>query len=172
MRKSAFIFGFLIILSCSTQTISTDFDRNQDFSLIKDYHFEWLDSSASELDVNRIQTAIQNELNNKSMSYNPNSSNKIIIKLEKFISESQNSNIGIGIGGGGGGFGTSVGIGVPITSEKLNQNYLISLYNNVNQLVWQGKLDIKMSTNGGPDLLDSNIQKGIQKIFKKYPFAK
>ena len=126
----------------------------------------------SELDIQRIQSAIQQELALKGMAFNENSAVKIKIVPEEFISEKQDSQVGIGVGGGNYGFGTSVGMSIPINSEKLNQQYLVSIFNAENQLVWDGRLDIQMPANANPETIDANVKKGVQKLFKKYPPAK
>lgn len=165
------IFAGLMI-SCSTQTVSVDYDRNQDFNLLQDYRIEFQENSLNELNIQRIQTALQKELALKGMNFNENSAVKILISPEEFISETQSSQVGIGVGGGNRGFGTSVGIGIPINSEKLNQLYMISLFNAENQLVWEGRLDLQMPINANSVKIEENIQKGIQKLFKKYPPSK
>lgn len=169
MKKLSFLFGLLLIASCATQTVSVDYDRTQDFSLIGDYKFETAENSMSELDISRIQTAIQNELSGKSMKMNPDSENRLLIKPEEYMSESQNSSVGIGVGGGSGNFGTSIGVGIPITKKKLNQRYLVSIYNQDGNLVWDGRLEIQMPANGSSSMLESAIEKGVQKLFKNYP---
>lgn len=172
MKNLALAFIGFLIFSCSTQTVSVDYDRNQDFSQLKDFHYEFAENSMSELDLHRIQNAVNQELNLKGMSFNENSEVKIKIIPEEYISESRDSNVGIGVGGGSYGFGTSVGMSIPINSEKLNQQYLVSIYNSENQLVWDGRLEIQMPANAGPETIDANVQKGVQKLFKKYPPSK
>ena len=172
MKNLALVFIVFWIVSCSTQTVSIDYDRNQDFSQLKDYRFELVENSMSELDMNRIQNAINQELSLKGMVFNENSAVKIKIVPEEYISETRDSNVGIGVGGGSYGFGTSVGMSIPINSEKLNQQYLVSIFNVENQLVWDGRLDIQMPANAGPETIDANVQKGVQKLFRKYPPVK
>lgn len=169
MKNILFTFSFLLILSCSTQTVSVDYDRHQDFSQIKDFKMEWLESTSNELDVQRIQSAIQSELAGKGMNFNPDSDVRLTISSEEYISKNQNSQVGIGMGGGNHGFGTSIGIGIPITSQKLNRHFLISIYNSENQMIWNGQLEIQMPGNAGPEVIEANIQKGVQKLFRKYP---
>jgi hypothetical protein len=172
MKNLAFVFIGILIVSCSTQTVSVDYDRNQDFSQIKDYQFEFAENTMSGLDIQRIQNAIREELNLKGMAFNENSAVKIKIVPEEYISENRDSQVGIGVGGGNYGFGTSVGIGIPINSEKLNQKYLVSIYNAEDQLVWDGRLDIQMPANANPETVDANVQKGVRKLFKNYPPSK
>ncbi|MBA5628713.1 DUF4136 domain-containing protein [Moheibacter lacus] len=172
MKNLILFFSSIFLISCSTQTVSVDYDRNQDFSKIQDYHFEFMENTMSELDIQRIQSAIQQELHLKGMNYDENSTVKIKIVQEEYISEKQDSQVGIGVGGGNYGFGTSVGMSIPINSEKLNQHYLVSIFNAENQLVWDGRLDIQMPANANPETIDANVKKGVRKLFKKYPPAK
>lgn len=169
MKKFVLIPFLLFIISCSTQSVSIDYDRTQDFSQIRDFKIEWTDNTVRELNVNRIQNAIQNELAQKSMVLNENSDNVLSINANEFTSQSQNSNIGVGVGSGGRSFGTSIGMNIPITSEKLNQVYLVSLYNTAGQLVWQGKMSIQMPEDSSGLTIETNIKKGVQKLFKNYP---
>lgn len=172
MKNLALVFIGFFIFSCSTQTVSVDYDRNQDFSQLKDFKYEFAENSMSELDVNRIQNAINHELGLKGVIFNESSAVKIKIIPEEFISESRDSQVGVGVGGGSYGFGTSVGMSIPINSEKLNQRYLVSIFNAENQLVWDGRLEIQMPANVSPDIIDANVQKGVQKLFRKYPPGK
>lgn len=169
MKNLLFTFGLLFIFSCSTQTVSVDYDRHQDFSQIKDFKMEWLDNSSNELDVNRIQSAIKSELAGKGMNFNENSAVRLTITSEEYISKDQNSQVGIGMGGGNHGFGTSIGVGIPIGTQKLNRHFVVSMYNSENQMIWNGRLEIQMPGNAGPEVIENNIQKGVQKLFRKYP---
>lgn len=169
MKKLVLVIFAGLLISCSTQTVAVDYDRNQDFSLLKDYYFEIPQNSISELNANRIKSAITKELGSKGMNFQESAQVKVQIKPEEFISESQSSQVGIGVGGGNHGFGTSVGIGIPINSEKLNQRYLVSIFNADNQLIWDGRLDIQMPINASPKTIETNIQKGVTKLFKNYP---
>ncbi len=172
MKNLAFALIAILVVSCSTQTVSVDYDRQQDFSQLNEYKFEFVENTMSELDINRIQSAVQQELTLKGMQFNENATVKIKIVPEEYISESRDSQVGIGLGGGNYGFGTSVGMSIPIHSEKLNQRYLVSIFNPDNQLVWDGRLDIQMPAHAGPEIIDANVKKGVQKLFKKYPPAK
>src|SRR5690606_5352767 len=129
MKNLAFVFIGFLIFSCSTQTVAVDYDRNQDFSQLKDFRYELVENSMSELDINRIQNAINQELSLKGMTFNKNSAVKINIVPEEYISETGDYNVGIGMCVGSYGFGTTVGMSISINSEKLSQQYLISIFN-------------------------------------------
>lgn len=169
MKK--FILGSLVLFafSCSTQTVSVDYDRNQDFSQIRDYKIEFQANTMSELDINRIHSALRAELATKSMTFNENSEVTISVIPEEFITKEQNSHVGIGMGGGNRSFGSSINFGIPITNQKLNQHYLVSIRNAEKLLVWEGSLEVKMPANAQVETMEANIQKGIQKLFRKYP---
>lgn len=169
--KNIFL-GILVLMfaiSCSTQKVYVDYDRNQDFSLIKDYKLEFAENHINEFQLERMKSILQEELQNKSLIYNENSENTIIIRPEEFITEEQNSHMGIGMGSGGRNFGTSISMGIPINSEKLNQHYLVSIKNSGNQLIWEGRLEVKTPINAQAKTIENNIRKGVQKLFKDFP---
>lgn len=163
------ILVMMFAISCSTQKVYVDYDRNQDFSLIKDYKLEFTENHINEFQLERMKSILQEELQNKSLIYNENSENTIIIRPEEFITEEQNSHMGIGMGSGGRNFGTSISMGIPINSEKLNQHYLISINNAQNQLIWEGRLEVKTPINAQAKTIENNIRKGVQKLFKDFP---
>lgn len=169
MKLLLFIFCSIFVWSCSSQAVAVDYDRKQDFSQLKDYRYEFVENSMSELDINRLKNAIEQELGSRGMLPNEQSLVKIKIAPTEYISETQDSQVGIGVGGGSYGFGTSVGVNIPITSEKLNQQYKVSIFNSENQLIWDGRLDIQMPANAKPETVNSNVQKGVQKLFKNFP---
>lgn len=157
------------MISCSTQNVAVDYDRSQNFSELKDFRMEINQGSINELNQTRISEAIKSELANKGMNFQENSSVLVKVQPEEYISETQNSQVGIGVGGGNRGFGTSVGIGIPISSEKLNQRYLISMHNEKGEMVWEGRLDLQMPINSSPEKIKENIQKGVAKLFRNFP---
>lgn len=162
-------FSVFCLAACSTQTVTVDYDREQDFNQIKNYSVEMTSGSLGELDAARLKQALNAELSAKGLTETTTPQVIINIVPEEFISENQSSNVGIGVGGGSGGFGTSVGFGIPINSEKLNQNYKVSMTTTDGKLIWEGRLDVQMPINASPEMREANIKKGVAKLFKKYP---
>lgn len=158
----------LFLSACSTQTVTVDYDRDQDFSRIKNYAVELTPGSLGELDGARLKQSLTQELASKGLTESSDPDLIINIVPEEFISKNQNSTVGVGVGGGSGGFGTSVGFGIPIHSEKLNQNYRVTMTTE-GRLVWEGRLDIQMPISASPEVRATNIRKGVSKLFKKYP---
>lgn len=172
MKNLIYTLLVLFAFSCSTQNVAVDYDRGQDFSQLRDYTIEFTDNSLSELDLQRIQTAIQQELQSKGMSYNPQSAVKVSISPDEYLTKEHNSNINIGVGSGGRGFGTSMGMSIPVFSEKLNKRYVVSIFNDQQQMVWNSRLEISMPAKATAEVLDTHVKKGVQKLFKNYPPSK
>ena len=61
-----------------------------------------------------------------------------------------------------------VSVGIPIMSQKLNQNYRISMKDE-GRLVWEGTLKIQMPLKASPEVRAANIQKGVTKLLQKFP---
>lgn len=170
MKKIVFVFIGFGLISCSTQNVAVDYDRQQDFSQLRDYRMEFVDdSSDNELLMGSIRMALQNELSTKGMNYNANSDVLIKIQPNEYITQTRSSNVGIGVGSSGRNFGGSMHIGIPINTQKLNQDFKVSIYNTQNHLVWDSKLSIRMPANASPETAETNIQKGVRKLFKNYP---
>lgn len=169
MKKFILIAFAGAMISCGTQNVAVDYDRSQNFSELKDFRMEIKQGSINELNQTRISEAIKTELARKGMNFQENSSVLVKVQPEEYISETQNSQVGIGVGGGNRGFGTSVGIGIPISSEKLNQRYLIAMHNEKGEMVWEGRLELQMPINARPEKIEENIQKGVAKLFRKFP---
>lgn len=169
MKKIIALSLLAFTLSCSTQTVSMDYDRNQDFSSIQNYALFFEGEDWNDLNKNRFETALVEVLQSKQMIYQAQSSNKIQVTSESFVSEQQSSQVGMGVGTGGRGFGTSMGVSIPINSEKLNRIYRVSMRNAADELIWEGKLIVQQPIHASPEVSAQNIQKGIQKLFKKFP---
>ena len=72
------------------------------------------------------------------------------------------------MGTGGYGFGGGVSVGIPITTEKQNQNFTVSMYSD-GQMVWQGILKIQMSMKATPETKAATIQNGVFRMLKNFP---
>lgn len=160
---------FAGVMSCTTQRVSTDYLRGTNFGQIRDYQFHVDDTTMNPFSLNQVERDIKNELAKRGVLESPEAKVHIRISPKEFISKQQSSSVGIGMGGGSYGFGSSVGVAVPVYSQYLNQQYVIGIYDDTNRLIWQGKLDLKMPARvEGPEVA-TQIQKGVQKLFRNYP---
>lgn len=148
----------------------TDYDSEINFNDFKTYaFFEDVGKGLNELDVKRVVTLLNSELNLKGLNEveNPDFFINVIAKF----SEAQNNNaIGIGIGSGGrnGGFGISGGI--PIGGKKLNEEFIIEFVNaKTDEIIWEGILNSTIKEKRKPEEKELHFQEIIKKILEKYP---
>lgn len=166
--------AFFSFISCSTQQkVAVDYDRDFDFNANRTYTFSQSDYlKLNDLDSARLFNSIEKGLLYKGFQKN-NASNLVIsVYPEEYVSRQQNSSVGLGMGTGGfGRIGGGMSVGIPITSEKLNQNYTVSMLNE-GHLVWQGTLKIQMPVNSSPEAKEATVQRGVMKLFYKFPPTK
>ena len=161
---------FLTIVSCSTQNVSVDYDRGFNFETNKTFSFSNEGNlGLNDLDSARLYNSIEKGMLFKGFQKSNEGNLTVQIKPEEYVSKQQNSNVGIGMGTGGYGFGGGVSVGIPIMTQKLNQNYTVSMYNE-GQMVWQGILKIQMPVKASPEVRSQNIQNGVFKMLKNFPY--
>lgn len=170
MRKIIFLSAiFLTIVSCSTQNVSVDYDRDFNFDTNKSYTFSKTDRlKLNDLDSVRLFKSIEKGMLFKGFQKSADDNLVIHVVPEEYVSKQQSSNVGLGMGTGGIGFGGGVSVGIPIMSQKLNQNYTVSMLSE-GRLVWQGILKIQMPLNASPATREAKVDKGVMKLLKKFP---
>jgi len=148
MKKGVFLLLIIILLSsCSSVKVVTDYDSNVDFNKYKTFAFykpEIDKAKISDLDKKRILRAIESELLAKGFvkSNNPEMLVGIFTKSREKVNINQNNNFGYGFGYGfGWGFNSFWG--------GMNNNLNVSQYTEgtlfidfidkeKKELVWQG----------------------------------
>lgn len=170
MKKIFFLSViFLTIVSCTTQKVSVDYDRDFNFDVNKSYSFSTTDQvKLNDLDSARLFKSIEKGMLHKGFQKSSTSNLVIHVVPEEYVSKQQSSNVGLGMGTGGIGFGGGVSVGIPIMSNKLNQNYTVSMLDE-GHLVWQGILKIQMPLNASPLTREVQVNKGVVKLLKKFP---
>ncbi|MGK0413717.1 MAG: hypothetical protein ACJA1B_001925 [Polaribacter sp.] len=169
MKKVRFLFLFLLV-SCSSSKVMIDYDAEIDFSNFKSYAFyEDVGKGLNELDVKRVLTVMNAEL--QQLGFLQSDNPDFFINMKSKISEAQNNNtIGIGIGNGGinGGFGVSGGI--PIGGKKLNEEFRIEFVNAQNNILfWEAILNSKIKEKRKPEEKELHFKAIISKILENYP---
>ena len=170
--KKIFLLGaiFATIVSCSTRNVAVDYDRDFNFEQNKTYSFIQADNlGLNDLDSARLFSSIEKGMLYRGFKQSNEANLTVQVKPEEYVSKQQNSNVGIGMGTGGYGFGGGVSVGIPIMTQKLNQNYTVSMYNE-GQMVWQGILKIQMPVKASPEVRSQNIQNGVFKMLKNFPY--
>ena len=160
---------FITIVSCSTRNVAVDYDRDFNFEQNKTYSFvETNNLGLNDLDSARLFSSIEKGMLYRGFQQSNNANLAVQVKPEEYVSKEQNSNVGIGMGTGGYGFGGGVSVGIPIMSQKLNQNYTVSMFSD-GRLVWEGILKLQMPLKASPEVRAENIQRGVLKMLKDFP---
>ena len=162
----------LVLASCSSVRVASDFDKNADFNQYKTYAFfkSGIDKvEISDLDKRRILAAIDTELTSKGFtkSENPDLLINIFTKSRQQVDVNQfNAGWGYGWGWGWspwmwGGRSTSV------STSTEGTLYIDLVDAKKKELVWQGE-GIGVLTQSS-NKKEERIQEFVQKILAKYP---
>jgi len=164
----------MVITSCSSVRVATDFDKNVDFNNYKTFAFfkTGIDKAEiSDLDKRRILRAIETELLAKGFtkSENPDLLISLFTKSTQRV-DVYNNYWGYGAWGWGG-YGPGWGWGwnqQPNVSTTTEGTLFIDLIDaNKKELVWQGMGTGYLSRN--MDKKEERIKEFVAKIMEKYP---
>lgn len=166
------LFCLLILASCSSVRVATDFDKNADFNQYKTFAFfkPGIDKvEISDLDKRRILNAIDAELTAKGFtkSENPDMMINIFTKSRQQVDVNQfNAGWGYGWGWGWspwmwGGRSTSV------STSTEGTLYIDLIDAKKKELIWQGEGVGVLTQNMNKK--EERIQEFVKKILAKYP---
>lgn len=164
-----FIFALVVIFSCNSQKVTIDYDRNVNFSHIKTYRIdETVQNGLNDLDKERLYTALEQNFRFRGVTKSDVADVDLRIYPSEYVTNKTNSSVGIGLGSFGSSIGGGLSVGVPISSKKLNQEYVVSMYQN-NKMIWEGILVLEMPLNASADVKQESINKGVAKLLNNYP---
>lgn len=160
----------LLVSSCVTVRVATDYDKNADFNQYTTYAFykPGIDKAKiSDLDKKRILRAIDTELNTKGMtkSESPDLLISIFTKERERVDVYQN-NFGYGWGWDPWWYGGFYGNSVSTSTEGSLYIDFIDAKNN--ELIWQGLGTAQLITND-MDKKEERIQQIVREILNEYP---
>jgi hypothetical protein len=167
----------VVVTSCSSVKISSDFDKTVNFSAYKTYAFttEALSLAVNDLNKNRLFTAIETELAAKGFTKketNPDVWIDIKLKGEqKQTATATNSGGGYGYGygyryGWGGGFSTTT---INYDTYVDGTLFIDMIDAAKKQLVWQGRGTKTLEPDANQQKREKNINYAVKQIFVKYP---
>lgn len=169
MKNVQYLF-LVLLMSCSSSKVITDYDDKANFSNFKTYAFyEDVGKGLNELDIKRVTSIMKTELNTLGIQESENPDFYINI-IAKTTEAANNNTIGIGVGSGGrnGGFGISGGI--PIGGKKLNEEFIVEFVNSENDtLFWEAVLNSTIKEKRKPEEKELHFQEIIKKILDTYP---
>jgi hypothetical protein len=182
MLKILPVLSLFILASCSSISVSSDYDKGTDFTVYKTYAFykKGIDKvEISDLDKRRILRAIEAELNAKGMikSENPDLLVNIFTKSREKIDVYNNNYYGwypwyygYGYGYGYGGYGMGYGFGYNNVSTSTEGTLFIDLIDaHKKELAWQGIGKGILSDSRSIDKKVAKINEIVSKIMTEYP---
>lgn len=169
------LFAILLLASCSSVRVVTDYDRAADFNTYNTYAYfkPGIDKAQiSDLDKRRILRAIDAEMAAKGMvkSENPNLLVSIFTKENERVNV-YNNNFGWGWGawGWGPGFGWGGNWGNTVTQTREGTLYIDFIDSKTNELVWQGIGRSSLYQGSNIDKKVERIQLIVSEILTEYP---
>ena len=169
MKNLKYLF-LVLLMSCSTSKVITDYDDKADFSSFKTYAFyEDVGKGLNELDVRRVTSIMNTELNKLGIQKSENPD--FFINIITNTTEATNNNtIGIGVGSGGRNGGIGISGGIPIGGKKLNEELIVEFVDAKNDaLFWEAVLNSTINENRKPEEKELHFQEIIKIILEKYP---
>jgi Domain of unknown function (DUF4136) len=161
---------FLFASSSSAQQVKTDYDRNANFGKYKTYSWEQV-KTKDPLDVDRIKNAVNAALAAKGWTQVNSGGDVSIIAIQTTQDQQTLNTFYDGFGGGwgwrrfgGGGFGEAT-----TTTETYKVGTLVvDLFDSKTKtLLWRGRSSDTLSNNSDKNI--KNLDKGVEKMFKKFP---
>lgn len=181
MFKLLPILLLFLVASCSSVSVSSDYEKTTDFSVYKSYAFykKGIDKvEISDLDKRRILRAIEAEMNAKGFvkSNNPDLLVNIFTKSREKIDVYNNSYYGwypwyYGYGYGMGGYGMGgYGFGYNNVYSSTEGTLFIDLIDaNKKELAWQGIGTGILSYSNSIEKKEARINEFVSKIMMAYP---
>jgi hypothetical protein len=176
LQRVAFaLIGMMFLLAAKSpaQQVKTDYDRSANFAQYKTYSWEQVKTKDA-LDVDRVKSAVNAALAAKGWSQVDSGGDVSIIAIETTQNQQSLNTFYDGFGGGwgyrrfgGGGFG---GLGEATTTTETYKvgTLVVDLFDaKTKQLLWRGSSSDTLSNNSNKNI--KNLDKGVQKMFKKFP---
>src|SRR5712664_3929943 len=161
---------FLFAGKSLAQQVKTDYDRSADFGKYKTYSWEQV-KTQDPLFVDRIKSSVNAALAAKGWTQVNSGGDVSIVAIQTTQNQQTLNTFYDGFGGGwgwrrfgGGGFGEAT-----TTTETYKVGTLVvDLFDTkTKQLLWRGSSSDTLSNNSNKNI--KNLDKGVQKMFKKFP---
>jgi hypothetical protein len=173
------------LFSCSSTKITSDFDKEADFSKYQDFHYlGWAKESGeivNDLDKRRIEEAFGNEFSKRGITFVDQSEADAAVSLFIVVDQKTGTTAYTDYYGGMGGMGYGYGRGYPgwgwgggmSTTRYQEYDYLVGTLvvdvfdTDTKKLVWQGVAS--GTINEKTKNREARIQKMARAIMDKYP---
>jgi hypothetical protein len=159
--------GMIVLASASfAQQVKTDYDRAADFSQLKTYSWEKVQTQ-DPLWIDRIKAAVNGALAAKGLTPVESGGDVSIIAMEINQNHRTLNTFYDGFGGGwrwGGGFGDAT---TTVDTYKVGTLVVDLFETNTKKLVWRGSASDTLSDKSDKNI--KNLDKGVQKMFDHFP---
>jgi hypothetical protein len=157
---------FALAVASLAQQVKTDYDRDANFSNYKTFSFEKIQTKDPLL-VDRIKSAVSGALTAKGLSQVESGGDISVVAVEMTNTQQRLDTFYNGFGGGwrfGGRFGDAT-----TTTETYQVGTLVvDMFDSQSkELLWRGSASNTLSNKSNTNI--KNLDKGVQKMFKKYP---
>ncbi|QXP70899.1 DUF4136 domain-containing protein [Polaribacter sp. R2A056_3_33] len=169
MKKVQY-FILLLLMSCSTSKVITDYDENTNFKKYKTYaFFDDIGAGLNEFDVDRAADALFEEMGE--LGFNEVEKPDFYINFKAKTSAPKVTNtIAIGLGSGGRNGGIGVSGGIPIGGKKLDEEIMVEFVDaKTNELFWEGILTSTIKEKRSPEKRILYFKEIFNKILQSYP---
>lgn len=171
-RFALVLMGIMLLFAgrLSAQDVKTDYDHNADFTQYKTYSWEHVQTK-DPLFIDRIKSAVNAALAAKGWTQVDSGGDVSIIAIQTTQEQQTLNTFYDGFGGGwgwrrfgGGGFGEAT----TTTDTYKVGTLVVDLYDTkTKQLLFRGTSSDTLSNNSNKNT--ENLDKGVEKIFKKFP---
>jgi hypothetical protein len=174
MQKIVFVLiGMMLLFAgkASAQQVKTDYDRSANFAQYKTYSWEQVKTKDA-LDVDRIKSAVNAALAAKGWTLVESGGDVSIIAIEMTHDQQTLNTFYNGFGGGWGWrrFGGGLGEATTTTETYKVGTLVVDLFDaKTKTLIWRGASSDTLSNNSDKNI--KNLDKGVEKMFKKFPPA-
>jgi hypothetical protein len=167
------LFSVLGLASCSTLSVTTDYDRTTDFSRLETFRFEEQTEIRNRLVYDRITRAITTELEGKGLTEAGAEADLVVVVHGRIDNQTQIRTDSFGYGWGRWGYwGRPYGYGGATTtvSQVPVGTLVIDLVDaDAKQLVWQAVAEDTLKPSASPEAKDRRIGEVMERVFADFP---
>ena len=170
MKGIGYILLILLFTSCHVVRVSTDYEKETDFSNYSTYNYFYdMETGLSELDEKRLLKTLDVLMHNEGLllSEEPD----IFINIQSRIFQRPTGNtVGVGVGGTGRNVGGGVSIGIPISNSNVEREIQFDFVDSQKDvLIWQAISKSSFNEDSAPVERERKLQEIVEKVLSKYP---
>ncbi|MDW1847588.1 DUF4136 domain-containing protein [Vibrio sp. Vb2110] len=165
------ILGLVVMLVSACTTVTTDVDKQADFSAYRTFDFGAQAEAPTSIDVRRIEQGLAEQLEGKGLN-KVNSGGDLYVHHD-IVEESElvSSGSSVSFGYGWNSFGVITSSPERYKERKYGKLVVELVDAKANQVVWKGVSSRKLSESMSSEKRESLIQEEIAKMFESYPYG-